>query len=203
VAYLCPFLAVLLGIFLVISAQARSSSRPEVGVLTQAYQAHVNEWPAFPGLALFEGQQLVTDEQGRIGVRIGHSFLTLGGGTEAVIFRTRDGIHVDLTHGAIFFRGAEGEIAEVQVGELLLRTAAIESARTEVSLRGSQALQVTAQKGGLYLNHRDEFRFLPQGHTYRISVDRNAMPQIETIRERAVLRDIGSEPSRISSDGGW
>lgn len=40
----------------------------------------------WPGLALFEGQQLVTDEQGRIGLRIGHSLLTLAGETEVTIY---------------------------------------------------------------------------------------------------------------------
>lgn len=190
--YVCPLLAMLLGILLAVSAQARSSSRSEVGVLTQAYQAHVNEWPAFPGRAVFEGQQLLTDGQGRIGARIGHSLLTLGGDTQAMVFRTRDGIHVDLTSGAIFFTGAEGEIAEVHVGEVVLRTAAVESARTGVTLSGARTLQVRAHRGGLYLNHGEEFRFLEQGRAYRISLEGDAAPRVEIMADRDISKDLGA-----------
>ena len=70
---------------------------------------------------------------------------------------------------------------------------------------GFQALHVTAKKGGLYFNHRDGFRYLPQGQTYRIGLGRNAMTQIETINQ---AREVEAHRHRfrselIPTDDGW
>jgi hypothetical protein len=54
---------------------ATSSPAPPLGILTQAYQARVDEALAFPGLSFFEGEELSTDREGRIGARLGHSSL--------------------------------------------------------------------------------------------------------------------------------
>ena len=101
---------------------ATSSPAPPLGILTQAYQALVDEALAFPGLSIFEGEEPSTDREGRIGVRVGQSRLNLSGNTEATIFHITDGIHVDLTRGAVYFTGGLAEVVEVHIGEALMPT---------------------------------------------------------------------------------
>jgi hypothetical protein len=134
-----------------------------LGILTQAHLAHVDEALAFPGLSVFEGEQLTTDPQGRIGVRVGHSVLTLAGNTSATMFHIRGGIHVDVETGSVYFNGAPGEVAEMHVGDAFLRTATKEASQVRLITLTPNVLQVTAQKGGLNFSYRQEFRHLPEG----------------------------------------
>jgi hypothetical protein len=166
---------------------ARATPAPSLGILTQAYQAHVDEALAFPGLSIFDGEELSTDLQGRIGVRVGHSVLTLAGSSNAAIFHITNGIHVDLTYGSVHFNDASGEIAEVHVGEALLRTIGNHPAQGSVTVLADKVLQVAAEKGGLNFSYRQDFRFLPEGQTYRIYLDAPAEPQVDAI-------DGGSKP---------
>jgi len=158
---------------------------PALGILTQAYQAHVDEALAFPGLSVFDGEELSTELQGRISVRVGHSVLTLAGNTSASVFHITDGIHVDLTAGSLYFNGASGEVAEMHVGEALLRTVSKQIARTGITVLAPNVLQVTAQKGGVNFSYREEFRYLPEGQTYRIYLDAPAEPQVDAVSQTA------------------
>lgn len=154
-----------------------SAGTPPIGILTQAYQAHVDEAQAFPGLSIFEGEQLSTEKQGRIVVRAGRSTLTLAESTEAAVFRVTGGIHIDLTAGSVHCSGAKGEVLEVHVAEALLRVGSNQATEAVITLLAPKVLQVTARKGGLNFTYRDEFRFLPEGETYRIYLDAPSEPQ--------------------------
>ena len=154
---------------------------PALGILTQAYQAHVDEALAFPGLSVFDGEELSTEQQGRISVRVGHSLLSLAGNTSATVFHITDGVHVDLTAGSLHFNGASGEVAEMHVGEALLRTVSKQAAQARLTILAPNVLQVTAQKGGVNFSYREEFRYLPEGQTYRIYLDAPAEPQVDAV----------------------
>ena len=170
-------LAAFLGLNLFISVPGAFGGSAALGVLTIAYQARVDEAAAFAGLSIFDGEELSTDAQGRVSMRVEHSVLSLGGNTSAVVYRIDDGVHVDLESGSVYFHGAMGEAAEMHVGEALLRTVGQPEAQAGVSLVGPKILQVTAQKGGVNFSYREEFRFLPEGQTYRIYLDAPGEPQ--------------------------
>ena len=154
---------------------------PALGILTQAYQAHVDEALAFPGLSVFDGEELSTEQQGRISVRVGHSLLSLAGNTSATVFHITGGVHVDLTAGSLHFNGASGEVAEMHVGDALLRTVSKLAAQARITILAPNVLQVTAQKGGVNFSYREEFRYLPEGQTYRINLDAPAEPQVDAV----------------------
>jgi hypothetical protein len=126
---------------------ATSSPAPPLGILTQGYRARVDEAFAFPGLSIFEGEELPTDREGRIGARVGHSTLNLSKNTEATIFHITDGIHVDLTRGDVYFTGGLAEAAEIHVGEALMRTVGQPLSQVSVTLLLPSGLQITAIKG--------------------------------------------------------
>jgi len=176
--FLCVSLSFCLAPFPFCRAYAAEET---LGVLTQAHLAHVDEALAFPGLSVFEGEQLTTDAQGRIGVRIGHAVLTLAGNTSAVLFHITGGIHVDVETGSVYFNGAPGEVAEMHVGDAFLRTATKEASQVRLIILAPNVLQVTAQKGGLNFSYRQEFRYLPEGLTYRIYLDAPAEPQMDAV----------------------
>ena len=53
--------------------------------------------------------------------------------------------------------------------------------QASVALLAPKVLQVNVQKGGLNFSYRDEFRFLPEGQTYRIYLDAPAEPQVDEV----------------------
>jgi len=178
-AFLFPLLAVLLSILFAASAGPfASAATPPIGILTQAYQARVNEALAFPGLSVFEGERLSTDAQGRIGVRVGNSVLALAGNTDATVYRISGGIHLDLTMGSVYFSAAKGEMVEIHVAEAELRPGDNQLTQAAVKLLAPKVLQIEVRKGGLNFSYRAEFRFLPAGETYRIYLDAPEEPEI-------------------------
>ena len=177
-----PCLAVVLSFALFdFAPPATSSPAPPLGILTQAYQAHLDKPLAFPGLSIFEGEGLSTDREGRISARVGHSTLDLSGNTEATIFHITDGIHVDLTRGAVYFTSGLAEAAEIHIGEALMRTVGKPFAQASVTLLLPSVLKATAPKGGVDFTYREEYRYLRQGQTYRIHLDAPDDPQVQAI----------------------
>lgn len=84
---------------------------------------------------------------------------------------------MDLNAGSVYFSAAEGEVTEVHVGEAVLRSASNQPTQAVVTLAAPKVLQVTTRKGGLNFSYREEFRFLPEGETYRIYLDAPAEPR--------------------------
>jgi hypothetical protein len=96
------------------------------------------------------------------------------------MFNISDGVHMDVTAGSVYFNGAPGELAEMHVGDAFLRAATKEASQVRLIILAPNVLQVTAQKGGLNFSYRQEFRYLPEGLTYRIYLEAPAEPQMDT-----------------------
>jgi len=153
------------------------AAHPPLGILTQAEHAHLDAAAAFPGLSVFEGERLSTEEEGRMGVRAGHSTLALAGKTEVTLVPIRGGMHVDMDAGSLHFSAAEKEVVEVHAEEALLRPESDQATQALVTILAPKVLQIRTQHGGLNLSYREEFRNLPEGETYRIYLDAPAEPQ--------------------------
>ena len=144
---------------------------PPVGVLTIATHAHLDQAPAFPGLSVFGGERLSTDPEGRLGVRIGQSTLTLGANTEVELVPISGGVHVDMDLGSLRFSAAANEAVEIHVRDAILRPATNYATQASITIVGPNVLQIAAEQGLLSFSYRVESRDLPPGHTYRVYLD--------------------------------
>lgn len=170
--YLRSFLAAVLSISLAgFEFPAGRAAHPPIGILTLANRAYLNEAAAFPGLSVFEGEVLSTGPGGQMGIRAGHSTLTLAAKTEATLVSIPGGVHVDLSAGSIHFSSEQNEWVEVHAEEALLRPESNQPTQASVSILVPKVLQITTKHGGLTFSYRQEFRNLPEGETYRIYLD--------------------------------
>jgi hypothetical protein len=170
--------AVLTSFFFALPATFRNPPPdPAVGVLTRAYEAHLNAMPAFAGLSVFDGECLSTDEEGKLGVRIGSVVLALSGNTSATLQRIRGGAHVDMASGWLFFSSPANSIVEVHAIETLLRPLKNQLTQARVQIYAPQVLQIAALRGDLAFSFRDESRIIPEGETYRIYLDAESETQ--------------------------
>jgi hypothetical protein len=148
-----------------------SAANPSIGVLTLATHAHLDEAVAFPGLSVFEGERLSTEAEGRMGVRAGHTTLTLGGQTEVSLIPLGGGFHVDMSQGSLHFAVPDNEPIEIHVAEAMVSSEGASASQGSVGLLGPRILQITAERGDLNFRFRDQSQTLPQGQTYRIYLD--------------------------------
>ncbi|HKM68343.1 MAG TPA: hypothetical protein VJX70_14325 [Candidatus Acidoferrum sp.] len=78
-------LAFSLSVFLCfLNLPLRAAGKP-LGILTLAYGAHLNASDAFAGLSVFDGERVSTDSEGKLGVRIGGSVVSLGEQSSAAL----------------------------------------------------------------------------------------------------------------------
>jgi hypothetical protein len=148
-----------------------------LGILTLAYGAHLNASDAFAGLSVFDGERVSTDADGKIGVRIGASVITLSDRSGATLQRTGDGAHVDLDAGSVYLWSAESNPLEVHVEGALLRPHGPHQVQAQVLTFAPKILQITTRQGSLDFSYGKEFRVLPEGQTYRIYLESEDDPR--------------------------
>jgi hypothetical protein len=148
-----------------------------LGILTEAYDAHLNEAAAYPGLSVFEGEDVSTEAEGRLGVRVGRATVWLAGSSGATLHGIDSGAHVDLTAGTVSFSSPENGIVEIHAEEAFLRPEKNQLPQAEVAIFAPSVLQIRARRGDLAFRYREESQVLPEGATYRIYLDSPAEPQ--------------------------
>ena len=142
-----------------------------LGILTIAYGAHLNASDAFAGLSVFDGERVSTDANGKIGLRIGSSVITLAEQSAATLQRSGDGAHVDLDSGSVYLWSAESNPLEVHVEGALLRSHGTHDTQARILMFAPKILEITTRRGGLEFFYHAEFRLLPEGQTYRIYLE--------------------------------
>ncbi len=153
-----------------------AGGRP-LGILTLAYGAHLNASDAFAGLSVFDGEELSTGADGKIGVRIGASVITLSEQSAATLQQSGDGAHVDLDGGSVYVWSAKSNLLEVHADGAMLRPHGGHQAQAHVLMFAPKILQITTRQGSLDFSYGKEFRVLPEGQTYRIYLESEAEPQ--------------------------
>ena len=148
-----------------------------LGILTQAYGAHLNEAAALPGLSLFDGEEVSTVAEGRLGVRVGQATILLAGSSNATLHGLNPGVHVDLTAGTVSFSSPENGMVEVHAEEALVRPVKNQLAQAEITIFAPRVLQIFVRRGDLAFRYREEYQVLPEGATYRIYLDSPAEPR--------------------------
>jgi hypothetical protein len=154
-----------------------AGAREPLGILTQAYEAHLNDAAASPGLSLFDGEDISTESDGRLSVRVGPATVSLAGSSSATLHGIDFGAHVDLNAGTVAFLSPENGIVEIHAEEAVLRPEKNQLTQAEVTILRPRMLQVRARRGDLAFRYHEEFQVLPEGETYRIYLDSPAEPQ--------------------------
>lgn len=171
-------LALFLGVSLCLyPSLCGAGPKAPLGILTEAYDAHLNEAAAFPGLSVFEGEDISTEPEGRLGVRVGRTTVALAGSSSATLHGIDAGAHLDLNIGTVSFSSPENGIVEIHAEEAFLRPERNQPTQAEVTILAPGVLQIRARRGDLAFRYREEFQVLPEGATYRVYLDSPAEPK--------------------------
>ncbi len=158
-----------------------AGAKVPLGILTQAHEAYLNEVAASPGLSLFDGEDVSTDPDGRLSVRVGLATVSLAGSSSATLHGIEGGAHVDLNAGTVAFRSPENGMVEIHAEEAFLRPEKNQVTQAEVTILNPKVLLIRARRGDLAFHYQEEFQVLPEGETYRIYLDSPAEPNGDTV----------------------
>lgn len=158
-----------------------AGGKAPLGILTQAYEAYLNEVAASPGLSLFDGEDVSTEVEGRLSVRVGVATVSLAGSSSATLHGIDGGAHVDLNAGTAAFRSPENGIVEIHAEGAFVRPEKNQVTQAEVTILSPKVLLIRARQGDLAFRYREEFQVLPAGETYRIYLDSPAEPDGDTV----------------------
>jgi hypothetical protein len=145
-----------------------------LGVVVQAYRAHVNTSAASEGTTVYDGDHFSTEAGGTLGLRGGAATLDLAEESELLVRSTGSAaqeIEAELVKGTVAFSTAHQPGVEIVAWEARMRPAARARTIAQVSIIGPKELRIYAKRGSLQFSYRGESEVVAEGKSYRVILD--------------------------------
>jgi hypothetical protein len=167
-------LAMTLAFFLVgIPLPTRSAGIPALGVVTQASFAHFNTARVSAGATAYDGDRLSTESEGLLQFRGEGSLLYLPGQSGITLHGLPNSAQAHLRTGGLVFSSSRASAMEILANGAVIRPAADVPTVAQITLVGSEELQISARRGDLEFTYHSETEKIAEGASYRIGSARN------------------------------
>ena len=157
-------------------AETSAPARPAaLGVVVEAYRAHLGASAVSPGATVYDGDHFFTDEGGALQLRCNAALLELAEKSAVLVHRvgneTQDAeTKAELVEGTLVFSTRTGEL-EIQAQEAHFRPAGTGRTVSQVSVIGPKELRIYARRGALLFSYRGETRTITEGESYEVILD--------------------------------
>jgi len=158
-------------------AGTSSSGRPALlGVVVEAYRAHLGGSAVSPGATVYDGDHFSTEEGGALELRCKAALLEVAEKSAVLVRRagneTQDAeVEAELAEGTLVFSTARTGELEIQAREAHLRSAGVGRTVAQVSVIGPKELRIYARRGALLFSYRGESKTIAEGESYRVILD--------------------------------
>ena len=169
------FLLTLEMVFLL--AGTSSPRRPAVvGVVVEAYRAHLGGSAVSPGATLYDGDHFSTEEGGALWLRCNAALLELAQKSAALVRHAGDGAQgleaeAKLVQGTLVFSTARAGELEIEAREAHIRPAGNGRTVAQVSVMGPKELHIHARRGAVLFSYRGESKTIAEGESYKVILD--------------------------------
>jgi hypothetical protein len=152
---------------------AFAANEAPLGLVTQAQSAQIGNTKVEIGTTIFPGDILATDVGGTLRLKFGASQLYLLSASSASLAQTATSnmVHAMVSRGTVGFSSTGNDQIELEIPEGVLRAAKGEPAYGQVTIIGPQEVVISAYRGTLVLEYDGEFRSIPAGKSYRVTMD--------------------------------
>jgi hypothetical protein len=154
-----------------------SPGRPAVlGVVVEAYRAHLGVSAVSPGATVYDGDHFSTEEGGALRLRCNAALLELAE-KSAVLVRhagneTQDAeAEAELVQGTLVFSTAHPSELEIEARGAHIRPAGNGRTVAQVSVIGPKELHIYARRGALLFSYRGESKTINEGESYEVILD--------------------------------
>jgi hypothetical protein len=173
-------LSALLSVSLIV-VPAWGSPAATLGTVISAERAHVGTAAATVGTTVFNGDQLNTEQLGRIQVRAAAARLLLSGASRVTWGGDQNTPAAALTAGTATFSTANSKAFALHIASAVIRPRDDEPTIGSVSVLGPKELTVRCSRGALTITVEDDTRVIPEGAAYRVVLD----PDPKSVAEAA------------------
>lgn len=169
------FLLTLQMVFLL--AGSSSPGRPAVlGVVVEAYRAHLGGGAVSPGATVYDGDHLSTEEGGALRLRCNAALLDLAEKSAALVRHAEDvaqGLEAEaeLVQGTLVFSTARAGELEIEAREAHIRPVGNGRTVAQVSVIGPRELHIYARRGAVLFSYRGESKTIAEGESYQVILD--------------------------------
>jgi hypothetical protein len=154
-----------------------SPGRPAaVGVVVEAYRAHLGGGAVSPGATVYDGDHFSTEEGGALRLRCNAALLDLAEKSAALVRHVEDGAQgleaeAELVQGTLVFSTARAGELEIEAREAHIRP--VENGRTvaQVGVIGPKELHIYARRGAVLFSYRGESKTITEGESYEVILD--------------------------------
>jgi hypothetical protein len=150
-----------------------AANEAPLGLVTQAQSAQIGNSKVEIGTTIFPGDVLATDVGGTLRLKFGADQLYLLSSSSASLARTATNgtVHALVNRGTVGFSSNGADQIELEIPEGVLRAAKGEPAYGQVTIVGPREVVISAYRGTLVLEYNEEFRSIPAGKSYRVTMD--------------------------------
>jgi hypothetical protein len=158
-------------------AGTSSPGRPAaLGVVVEAYRAHLGGGAVSPGATVYDGDHLSTEEGGALRLRCNAALLDLAEKSAALVRHAEDvaqGLEAEaeLVQGTLVFSTARAGELEIEAREAHIRPVGNGRTVAQVSVIGPKELHIYARRGAVLFSYRGESKTITEGESYEVILD--------------------------------
>jgi len=152
-----------------------AANEKPLGMIVQAEQAQLGAARAAVGATVYPGDALATDAGGTLRLRVGSAQLYLLSASSATLAQNTHFAQVVVNHGTVGFSSPASEPIVLQTPLGNVRPAS-GAAYGQVTLASPREMIVAAYRGDLLVDYNDETHTIPEGKTYRVTLDLDQPP---------------------------
>ena len=148
------------------------SRHPDVlGIVIEAYRAHVNTNAVSEGATVYDGDRFSTEQGGVMRLRGEGLVLDLREESGATVHSRESGspgTNVELSRGTLLFNAERIATLEINAREARIRPEKDERTVAQVSIAGPRELCIYARRGALRFSYRGETETIAERAAYRV-----------------------------------
>jgi hypothetical protein len=150
---------------------AFAAAEKPLGMVIQAQEAQLDNAKLAVGTTVYPGDTVVTDAGGRLRLKLGGSQLYLLAESAATLSQNAAVVHAVVSRGTVGFSSNGADNVELEIPEGILRAADGRPAYGQVTILSAQEVVISAYRGALVLDNDGELHTIPEGKSYRVTMD--------------------------------
>jgi hypothetical protein len=189
------FIAILLA-FGLLDIPAFAATTKPLGLVTQAREALLDNSALEVGTTVYPGDTVQTDEGGTLRLKFGTTQLYLLASSAASFSQKENVIRATVGRGTVGFSSTESNDVELAIPQGILRAAHGQAAYGQVTITSPQEVVISAYRGALVLDNDGELHSIPEGKTFRVTMDLEPATLPPARRDQDPGKDAGVIPPR-------
>lgn len=154
-----------------INIPAFAADEKPLGLVTQAQDARLGNANVTIGTTVYPGDTVATDLGGTMRVKVGGSQIYLLSSSAATLSQSSNAVHAAVAHGTVGFSSNGTDQVALEIPEGILRAADGVPSYGQVTITGPLEVVISAYRGTLVLDNDGELHTIPEGKSYRVTMD--------------------------------